>query len=98
MAYENKVRKVFAEIENSLDTIVRLREQFAQKDDRRATTAEDAAPRLQPLPQRIFSPTSRLDAQRRLNVADIARPQLCTRLLNDSMELHRGMAGDEPRR
>ncbi|GGY73854.1 efflux transporter outer membrane subunit [Pseudoduganella plicata] len=91
--YENTVRQAFAETENGLNAIVRLREQVVQNDARRATAAETLRIAHNRYRNGYAAYLEELDAQRSLYAADVARLQLRTRLLTASVDLYRAMGG-----
>lgn len=93
VAYENTVRQAFAETENGLDAIVRLREQVVQNDARRATAAETLRIAHNRYRNGYAAYLEELDAQRSLYAADVTRLQLRTRLLTASVDLYRAMGG-----
>ncbi|WP_343728888.1 efflux transporter outer membrane subunit [Duganella sp.] len=92
-AYENAVRTAFAETDNSLGAIVRLREQAVQIDARRATAAETLRIAHNRYRNGYASYLEELDAQRTLFTADVGRLQLKTRILVASVDLYRVMGG-----
>ncbi|AVR98347.1 efflux transporter outer membrane subunit [Pseudoduganella armeniaca] len=91
--YENTVRQAFAETENGLNAIARLREQAVQNDARRATAAETLRIARNRYRNGYAPYLEELDAQRNLYAADVARLQLRTRLLTASVDLYRAMGG-----
>ncbi|QBE67348.1 efflux transporter outer membrane subunit [Pseudoduganella lutea] len=93
IAYENTVRQAFAETENGLDAITRLREQVVQNDARRATAAETLRIAHNRYANGYAAYLEELDAQRSLYAADVARLQLRARLLAASVDLYRAMGG-----
>ncbi|WBS01989.1 efflux transporter outer membrane subunit [Pseudoduganella sp. SL102] len=93
IAYENTVRQAFAETENGLDAITRLREQVVQNDARRATAAETLRIAHNRYANGYAAYLEELDAQRSLYAADVARLQLHARLLAASVDLYRAMGG-----
>ena len=93
IAYENTVRQAFAETENGLDAITRLREQVVQNDARRATAAETLRIAHNRYANGYAAYLEELDAQRNLYAADVARLQLRARLLAASVDLYRAMGG-----
>ncbi|MYM81263.1 efflux transporter outer membrane subunit [Duganella sp. FT50W] len=92
-AYENAVRTAFAETENSLGAIGRLKEQAIQNDARRATAAETLRIAHNRYRNGYASYLEELDAQRTLYSADVGRLQLKTRMLLASVDLYRAMGG-----
>ena len=92
-AYENAVRTAFAETDNSLGAIVRLKEQAVQNDARRATAAETLRIAHNRYSNGYASYLEELDAQRTLFTADVGRLQLKTRILVASVDLYRVMGG-----
>jgi outer membrane protein TolC len=92
-AYENAVRTAFAETDNSLGAIVRLKEQAIQNDARRATAAETLRIAHNRYNNGYASYLEELDAQRTLYNADVGRLQLKTRILVASVDLYRVMGG-----
>jgi NodT family efflux transporter outer membrane factor (OMF) lipoprotein len=92
-AYENAVRTAFAETDNGLGAIVRLREQAVQNDARRATAAETLRIAHNRYRNGYASYLEELDAQRTLFTADVGRLQLKTRMLTASVDLYRAMGG-----
>jgi NodT family efflux transporter outer membrane factor (OMF) lipoprotein len=93
ITYENTVRQAFAETENGLDAITRLREQVVQNDARRATAAETLRIAHNRYTNGYAAYLEELDAQRSLYAADVARLQLRARLLAASVDLYRAMGG-----
>ncbi|QGZ39477.1 NodT family efflux transporter outer membrane factor (OMF) lipoprotein [Pseudoduganella flava] len=93
IAYENTVRQAFAETENGLDAITRLREQAVQNDARRATAAETLRIAHNRYANGYAAYLEELDAQRNLYAADVARLQLRSRLLTAAVDLYRAMGG-----
>lgn len=93
ITYENTVRQAFAETENGLDAITRLREQVVQNDARRATAAETLRIAHNRYANGYAAYLEELDAQRSLYAADVARLQLRARLLAASVDLYRAMGG-----
>ena len=92
-AYENAVRAAFAETDNSLGAIQRLREQAVQNDARRATAAETLRIARNRYRNGYASYLEELDAQRTLYSADVQRLQLKTRILVASVDLYRALGG-----
>jgi NodT family efflux transporter outer membrane factor (OMF) lipoprotein len=92
-AYENAVRAAFAETDNSLGAISRLKEQAIQNDARRATAAETLRIAHNRYRNGYASYLEELDAQRTLYNADVGRLQLKTRILVASVDLYRAMGG-----
>jgi NodT family efflux transporter outer membrane factor (OMF) lipoprotein len=92
-AYENAVRAAFAETDNSLGAIARLKEQAVQNDARRATAAETLRIAHNRYRNGYASYLEELDAQRTLYNADVGRLQLKTRILTASVDLYRAMGG-----
>jgi multidrug efflux system outer membrane protein len=92
-AYENVVRTAFAETDNSLGAIQRLREQAVQNDARRATAAETLRIARNRYRNGYASYLEELDAQRTLYSADVQRLQLKTRILTASVDLYRALGG-----
>lgn len=93
IAYENTVRTAFAEAENGLDAVARLREQVVQNDARRETAAETLRIAHNRYANGYASYLEELDAQRTLYSADVLRLQLRARLLIASVDLYRAMGG-----
>jgi len=87
------VRTAFAETDNSLGAIVRLKEQAVQNDARRATAAETLRIAHNRYSNGYASYLEELDAQRTLYNADVGRLQLKTRILVASVDLYRVMGG-----
>jgi len=92
-AYENTVRAAFAETENGLNAIFRLREQAVQNDARRATAAETLRIAHNRYSNGYASYLDELDAQRTLYSADVGRLQLRARMLIAAVDLYRAMGG-----
>ncbi|WP_235922834.1 efflux transporter outer membrane subunit [Rugamonas aquatica] len=92
-AYENAVRTAFAETDNSLGALARLKEQAVQNDARRATAAETLRIAHNRYRNGYASYLEELDAQRTLYNADVGRLQLKTRTLVASVDLYRAMGG-----
>jgi len=92
-SYENTVRAAFAETENGLDAVARLREQVVQNDARRETAAETLRIAHNRYANGYASYLEELDAQRTLYSADVLRLQLRARLLIASVDLYRAMGG-----
>lgn len=92
-AYENTVRGAFAETENGLGAIFRLREQAVQNDARRATAAETLRIAHNRYSNGYASYLEELDAQRTLYSADVGRLQLRARMLIAAVDLYRAMGG-----
>ena len=92
-AYENTVRGAFAETENGLAAIFRLREQAVQNDARRATAAETLRIAHNRYRNGYASYLEELDAQRTLYSADVGRLQLRARMLIAAVDLYRAMGG-----
>ena len=93
IAYENAVRTAFAETDNGLGAIYRLKEQAIQNDARRATAAETLRIAHNRYRNGYASYLEELDAQRTLYNADVGRLQLKTRILQASVDLYRAMGG-----
>ncbi len=93
ITYENTVRQAFAETENGLDAITRLREQVVQNDARRATAAETLRIAHNRYTNGYAAYLEELDAQRNLYAADVTRLQLRARLLTASVDLYRALGG-----
>ena len=91
--YENVVRNAFAETENSLGAIYRLRQQAVENDARRATSAETLRIAHNRYRNGYASYLEELDAQRSLYSADVGLLQLKTRILVSSVDLYRAMGG-----
>ena len=91
--YENTVRTAFAETENGLGAIFRLREQAVENDARRATAAETLRIAHNRYRNGYASYLEELDAQRNLQSADLGRLQLKTRVLVASVDLYRALGG-----
>jgi multidrug efflux system outer membrane protein len=92
-AYESTVRNAFAEAENGIGAIYRLREQVVTNDARRETAAETLRIARNRYRNGYASYLEELDAQRTLYNADVARLQLRTRLLAASVDLYRALGG-----
>ena len=92
-AYENVVRNAFAETENSLGAIYRLKQQAVENDARRATAADTLRIAHNRYRNGYASYLEELDAQRTLYSADVGLLQLKTRLLVASVDLYRAMGG-----
>jgi len=92
-AYESAVRSAFAETDNSLGALYRLKEQAVQNDARRATAAETLRIAHERYRNGYASYLEELDAQRTLYNADVGRLQLRTRILIASVDLYRAMGG-----
>lgn len=92
-AYENAVRSAFAETENGLGALGRLREQAVENDARRATAAETLRIAHNRYRNGYASYLEELDAQRTLYSADVGRLQLKTRILQASVDLYRALGG-----
>jgi NodT family efflux transporter outer membrane factor (OMF) lipoprotein len=92
-AYENTVRGAFAETDNSLGAIFRLKQQAVENDARRATAAETLRIAHNRYRNGYASYLEELDAQRTLYNADVGRLQLKTRILLASVDLYRAMGG-----
>ncbi|HEY1151835.1 MAG TPA: TolC family protein, partial [Pseudoduganella sp.] len=92
-AYESTVRNAFAEAENGIGAIYRLREQVVTNDARRETAAETLRIARNRYRNGYASYLEELDAQRTLYNADVARLQLRTRLLSASVDLYRALGG-----
>ncbi|HEU4845754.1 MAG TPA: efflux transporter outer membrane subunit, partial [Burkholderiaceae bacterium] len=92
-AYENAVRSAFAETENGLGALQRLREQIVENDARRATAAETLRIARDRYRNGYASYLEELDAQRTLYGADVGRLQLKTRMLQASVDLYRALGG-----
>lgn len=92
-AYENAVRGAFAETENGLGALQRLREQAVENDARRATAAETLRIAHNRYRNGYASYLEELDAQRTLYGADVGRLQLKTRMLQASVDLYRALGG-----
>ena len=93
IAYENAMRTAFAETDNGLGAIYRLKEQAIQNDARRATAAETLRIAHNRYRNGYASYLEELDAQRTLYNADVGRLQLKTRILQASVDLYRAMGG-----
>jgi multidrug efflux system outer membrane protein len=91
--YESTVRNAFAETENGIGAIVKLREQVVTNDARRETAAETLRIARNRHRNGYASYLEELDAQRTLYNADVARLQLRTRLLTASVDLYRALGG-----
>lgn len=91
--YENTVRNAFAEAENGIGAIYRLREQVVTNDARRETAAETLRIAHNRYRNGYASYLEELDAQRTLYSADVSRLQLRTRLLTASVDLYRALGG-----
>src|SRR5262249_38368044 len=92
-AYESAVRSAFAETDNSLGALYRLKEQAVQNDARRAPAAETLRIAHNRYRNGYASYLEELDAQRTLYNADVGRLQLKTRILLASVDLYRAMGG-----
>ncbi|NRR28970.1 efflux transporter outer membrane subunit [Oxalobacteraceae bacterium] len=92
-AYENAVRAAFAETDNGLGAVARLREQAVQNDARRATAAETLRIAHNRYSNGYASYLEELDAQRTLYNADVGSLQLRTRILVATVDLYRAMGG-----
>lgn len=92
-AYENVVRNAFAETDNSLGALYRLRQQAEQTDARRANAAETLRIAHNRYRNGYASYLEELDAQRTLYNADVVSLQLKTRILVSSVDLYRAMGG-----
>lgn len=92
-AYESAVRTAFAETDNGLGAIARLREQAVQNDARRATAAETLRIAHNRYRNGYASYLEELDAQRTLYSADVGNLQLRTRILTASVDLYRALGG-----
>ncbi|KQQ33608.1 transporter [Duganella sp. Leaf126] len=93
VAYESAVRNAFAETDNGLGAIARLKEQAVQNDARRATAAETLRIARNRYRNGYASYLEELDAQRTLYSADVGSLQLRTRLLTAAVDLYRAMGG-----
>ncbi|MET0266323.1 MAG: efflux transporter outer membrane subunit [Duganella sp.] len=92
-AYESAVRTAFAETDNSLGALARLRDQAVQNDARRATAAETLRIAHNRYRNGYASYLEELDAQRTLYSADVGKLQLRTRTLVAAVDLYRAMGG-----
>lgn len=92
-AYENSVRAAFAETDNALGAIARLREQQLVNEERRAQAAETLRIAHNRYRNGYASYLEELDAQRTLYAADVARLQLKARLLVATVDLYRALGG-----
>ncbi|WP_317202182.1 efflux transporter outer membrane subunit, partial [Janthinobacterium sp.] len=92
-AYENAVRAAFAETDNGLDALYRLREQALANDARRATAAATLRIAHQRYSNGYASYLEELDAQRTLYSADVGRLQLQARILLATVDLYRALGG-----
>ncbi|MET3132537.1 multidrug efflux system outer membrane protein [Oxalobacteraceae bacterium GrIS 1.11] len=92
-AYENAVRAAFAETDNGLGALHRLRQQALANDARRATAAATLRIAHNRYRNGYASYLEELDAQRTLYSADLGRLQLKTRILLASVDLYRAMGG-----
>ncbi|MRV71186.1 efflux transporter outer membrane subunit [Duganella sp. FT92W] len=93
IAYENTARAAFAETDNALGAIARLREQLAVNEERRAQAAETLRIARNRYRNGYASYLEELDAQRTLYAADVARLQLKARLLVATVDLYRALGG-----
>lgn len=93
VAYESAVRNAFAETDNGLGAIARLKEQAVQNDARRATAAQTLRIAHNRYRNGYASYLEELDAQRTLYSADVGSLQLRTRILTASVDLYRAMGG-----
>ena len=91
--YENVVRNAFAETENSLGAIYRLKQQAVENDARRATAADTLRIAHNRYRNGYASYLEELDAQRTLYSADVGLLQLKTRILVASVDLYRALGG-----
>ncbi|GAB2851817.1 efflux transporter outer membrane subunit [Pseudoduganella ginsengisoli] len=93
IAYENTARAAFAETDNALGAIARLREQLTVNEERRAQ-AEETLRIARNRYRNGYAPyLEELDAQRTLYAADVARLQLKARLLVATVDLYRALGG-----
>ncbi|CDG81678.1 efflux transporter outer membrane subunit [Janthinobacterium agaricidamnosum] len=92
-AYEDTVRGAFAEADNGIGALARLREQAQENDARRATAADTLRIARNRYRNGYASYLEELDAQRTLYSADVGRLQLKTRMLVASVDLYRAMGG-----
>jgi len=91
--YDNVVRNAFAETDNGITAVFRLREQAVQNDARRATAAETLRIAHNRYANGYASYLEELDAQRTLYSADVGRLQLKARILVASVDLYRALGG-----
>ena len=92
-AYESVVRNAFAETENSLDAVYRLKLQERQTRARRDSAAEALRIARNRHRNGYASYLEELDAQRTLYSADVGLLQLQTRILIASVDLYRALGG-----
>lgn len=93
IAYENTARAAFAETDNALGAIVRLREQLGVNEERRGQAAETLRIARNRYRNGYAPYLEELDAQRTLYAADVARLQLKARLLVATVDLYRALGG-----
>ncbi|HEX8784931.1 MAG TPA: efflux transporter outer membrane subunit [Telluria sp.] len=92
-AYETAVRNAFAETENALDAIGRLREQLEQAEARRVATAEALRIAHNRYINGYSSYLEELDAQRNAFSADTSALQLRASYLQAHVDLYRALGG-----
>lgn len=93
IAYENTARAAFADTDNALGAISRLREQLAVNEERRAQAAETLRIARNRYRNGYAPYLEELDAQRTLYAVDVARLQLKARLLVATVDLYRALGG-----
>jgi NodT family efflux transporter outer membrane factor (OMF) lipoprotein len=91
--YESTVRNAFAETENALDAIRRLREQLEQAEARRAATAEALRIAHNRYRNGYAGYLDELDAQRNAFNADTTALQLRASYLQAHVDLYRALGG-----
>jgi outer membrane protein TolC len=92
-AYEAAVRNAFAETENALDAVARLREQLDQAEARRVATAEALRIAQNRYRNGYSSFLEVLDAQRNAFSADTTALQLRANYLAAHVSLYRALGG-----
>jgi outer membrane protein TolC len=92
-AYESTVRNAFAETENALAAIQRLREQLDQAEARRTATAEALRIAHNRYRNGYSSYLEELDAQRNAFNADTTALQLRASYLQAHVDLYRALGG-----
>ena len=92
-AYESTVRNAFAETDNALVAIQRLREQLEQAEARRVATAEALRIAHNRYRNGYSSYLDELDAQRNAFNADTTALQLRTSYLQAHVDLYRALGG-----
>ncbi|WP_081933792.1 efflux transporter outer membrane subunit [Massilia sp. 9096] len=93
IAYEAAVRNAFAETENALDAIERLREQLEQAEARRVASAEQLRIAHNRYRNGYSSFLEELDAQRNAFSADTGALQLRANYLSAHVDLYRALGG-----